>query len=221
MSASRAKRVYYPIMRPVVLLVALVGCYPEFQFGDAGAGASSDDTSSSRAAGSTTDGMGATMSQGGAGNGGAPNPTSTGGNGGMGGSPTTTSTGTGGGPPFVTCGDGNGVLTDCSPNQSCCFSLEAQSMDHCEATTDCGANYYTLRCNAQADCGSTAICCAEFDDILETFLGVIQCDPTCAVPNRRMCKDVEECEPGEICTQLFADSFAPEYAPDYRFCDTP
>ncbi len=208
------------MMRWAVLVVALVGCYPEFQFGDAGAGAGSDDTSSSRAAGSTTDGMGATMSQGGNGNGGASHQT-TNGTGGMGGSPTTTSTGTGGGAPNVTCGDGNGVLTDCTPGQSCCFSLEAQSMDHCEATTDCGFNYYTLRCNAQADCGGTGICCAEFDTILEDFLGVIQCDATCDAPNRRMCKDASECEANEICTQLFADSFAPEYAPDYRFCDTP
>ena len=37
-------------------------------------------------------------------------------------------------------------------------------------------------------------------------------------PSYVVCNDVSDCQSGETCTQLFTDTFAPEYAPAYKVC---
>lgn len=210
----------------LLCLTALTACYPDFQFGGSGGGGagSGGNPTSSRAVGSTTSGMGGAGNGGDGGNGDGGQVVVTNGGssseGGAGGAPSTsTSTSTTGGAQPLPCGDGNGMIADCAnATDACCLNLQSQSGDVCQATDDCGSDFYTLACQSPSDCAGQ-LCCAQFDDFLEEFLGVVECAASCPDPSRRMCVDaLEDCEAGEVCTQLFSDDFAPEYADHYKYC---
>ncbi len=199
-----------------LLLTALstsqLGCFPDFGFGDGGG--NGGEPSSSRAS------VGAGPGNGGSdgGNGGVPGPTSSsqGGAGDGGATSTTTMSGpsssSSGMPPItVPCGDGNSVLEECAPMEACCFSLTAASLDHCGAAASC--EDYVFECNEPSDCPGS-VCCAHTDFL--GFTGVIDCVASC--DGERICGDVRDCQPGESCEQVFSDSFAPEYAPAYKYC---
>lgn len=210
---------------PLLLGAALLlgACYPDFQFGSSnpgGDGGQGGELSSSRSnTGGADNGVIIGPGSGGGNEGGqAMHPeTSAGGFGGestdVGGSP-----GDGGGPPApitVPCGDGDNNVSDCEVGQSCCFGSDDSSLDHCEATSDCGVDYYTFQCNAQADCPGEA-CCVVFD--LFGFTGSIECLPACDADSYRACADAGDCMTNEECVQIFTDAYAPEYAPHYRAC---
>lgn len=206
----------------------LGACYPDFQFGSSGPGGNGGnggDPSSSRSnTGGADDGVilgpgsgGSTSSEGGE----AMHPeTSAGGFGGqstdnVGGS--TSSEGGGEpGPITVPCGDGDHNVSDCAVGESCCFGSDDSSLDHCQATTNCGGDYYTFQCNGQADCPGEE-CCVVFDAVFG-FDGRIECLAACDTDSYRACADVADCMSGEECVQIFTDAYAPEYAPHYRAC---
>lgn len=212
-------------MLPIFASVAVMACYPDFQFAEGGAGA--EEPSSSR--GSTSSGMGASGVGGvSSGEGGRPTNTTSsspgsGGDGGTsssdggaGGAPSTSSTGGAG--PSAPCGDGMSMIIDCTEGESCCFSLDSASLDHCEQTADCGFDYYTFECNTTADCPGEEVCCALYDDFWADFLGVVECAASCPSPSLRMCSSDADCSGGETCQELISQSFAPEYVNAYRAC---
>ena len=195
--------------------LAVTACFPEFGFGPGTEGGG--DASSSRAA----SGTGALMNMGG--DGGAPTQ-GAGGTTSQGGFPSHGGEGSGGAPmggsastgtvdvPTVPCGDGNSVLVDCTPGQDCCFSSESAAYDHCGASGSC--TDYVFTCNEPDDCPSGSVCCAD-EDILG-FTGTISCVTTCN--DKRLCAQASDCNSGETCSQYFANSYAPEYAPGYKVC---
>ncbi|MBK8937090.1 MAG: hypothetical protein IPM79_05470 [Polyangiaceae bacterium] len=204
----------------------LSACYPEFQFG--GGGAAGEDASTSR--GSTSSGMGASGAGGrGGGDGGASMSTTSSspsnggaggisaGDGGAGGAPSTSSTG--GAEPTTPCGNGMSVIVDCQAGESCCFSLDSASLDHCEVTDDCGVDFYTFACNTSADCPGEEVCCAVYDDFWLDFLGVVECSASCPSPSLKTCASDADCGGGETCSELISESFAPEYVAAYRVCN--
>jgi hypothetical protein len=207
--------------------LVLAACYPDFRFGGEGGNgggtggtpteggnpstsrtiATTDDTTVSTG-GAEPQGGETTVSMGGTSEGGSPGVT------------TTTTTTSGPDENRVPCGNGMSVVEDCAIAESCCFSLEDPADDHCQSTFDCGDSYYTFNCNDPGDC-STEFCCALIEEDFfgdEVFTGYIECKSSCAGINRRMCASQADCESGELCEQIFADSFAPEYADTYKNC---
>lgn len=204
----------------------LGACYPDFQFGSSGPGGNGGqggDPSSSRSnTGGADDGVIIGPGSGGSTNEGGQAmhlETSAGGFGGestdnVGGS---TSSEGGGVPDPITvpCGDGDHNVSDCAVGESCCFGSDDSSLDHCEATADCGGDYYTFQCNGPLDCPGE-VCCVVFDAL--GFDGRIECQTACDANSYRACADVADCMSGEECVQVFSDDYAEEYAPHYRGC---
>lgn len=209
--------------------VALVACFPNFEF-NGGQGGDPTTTSVSRATVGPGPEGGANNVGAGPGSGGFTT-TSTGGGGSV-----TIGTGGGGGTgptlPTVACGPkpandpANAPLPQCEPNQLCCFSQQSASMDHCQAddgnsaTDDCGSSYYNFFCDGPSDCPG-AVCCARYTDFLgiPDFDGLIECASSCAGDDRRVCKTNADCTSGTCQVVEGIDNLgATEYQHDYREC---
>ena len=178
----------------LLLSLALVGCYPEFRFADQGGTGGSDggaSTSSSVSSSATT--------------------TSAGGAGGLGGADATSVASTSeaatttGMPPVasVFCGPPMPELSECPPDQACCFNRDSGLLDMCTTSAACdNAEFITFRCDGPEDCGSN-VCCGDVQLVngLDTFMSS-RCLPTCGAPSRPLCHVEMDCPQGQACEEL-------------------
>lgn len=198
--------------------VALTGCYPEFQFGDSGAGAGTTGR------GSTGPGRGGDDPSG-------PVTSTSVGQGGDLTSSTMTSvtTGTGGGAttsstgsmmvPTVRCGPPvSGQLHACGPDQVCCYDTSDPNADTCDTAGNCSGNAYELACDEPSDCPMGSTCCALQGEILGIpyFDGAIGCFSSCTYPNVPMCNSDADCGTGESCAPI--SDLDTDYGTDYQAC---
>ncbi len=140
-------------------MVALTACYPEFQFGDAGAGAGSTGRGSTGPGRGGDDPSGPVTSTS-VGQGGDPTNTTSTATTGTGGGSTTTSTGSAM-QPTVPCGPPvSSQLHACAPDQVCCYDTSDPADDTCGVAGTCSSNAYEFSCDEQSDCPMGSKCCA-------------------------------------------------------------
>ena len=209
----------------LILSFALVGCYPEFRFAEKGGTGGSDGgggTSSSVSSSTSTTSAG-----------------DAGGAGGQGGTDMTTIASTSeassstGMPPVasVFCGPPMPELSECPPDQACCFHRMNGLLDICTTSAACdNVTFLTFRCDGPEDCGAN-VCCGDVMLLggVDTFVGS-SCLPTCDVPSRKLCHDASDCPPGKACEELLTtplagigymsgpDGGVVEYANYFRWC---
>lgn len=191
----------------------LTACYPEFHFGEGGAGGDTTATTGRGSGPSTT--TSTTSGSGGAGSTTSTTATVTTG---TGGDMTSTTTGTGTPPKIVSCGPPmSGMLHPCEDGQVCCYDTNDPAGDACSAPGTCGSNY-ELACDEASDCPAGQVCCAQFFKVvgIPYFDGSIGCASSCGDPDRPMCKSNADCGGGTTCEPL--EDLDPDYGTEYRAC---